>query len=75
MKIKEKIFDEVVVFEQKIHRDNRGFFFEMSKSSLLKEAKIFETFNQTNVSFSSLKKTLRGLHTKLANMPRPNCFR
>ena len=38
MKIKEKIFDEVIVFEQKIHRDDRGFFFEVSKSSLLQEA-------------------------------------
>ena len=67
MKIREKIFDEVIVFEQKIHRDDRGFFFEVSKSSLLKEAEIFETFNQTNVSFSSLKKTLRGLHTQVGN--------
>ena len=67
MKIKKKIFDDVIVFEQKIHSDNRGYFFEMSKSSILKEAGIFETFHQTNVSFSSVQNTLRGLHTQVGN--------
>lgn len=67
MNIRQKIFDEVCVLEQQIHRDSRGIFFELAKTSGLKDLGIIDNFNQTNISISDKKHTLRGLHTQIGD--------
>ncbi len=57
-------FPGLKVFEPKIFRDDRGYFYESFNERVFKDAGINETFVQDNQSFSN-KGTLRGLHYQL----------
>lgn len=55
---------EVVVFEPKIHGDDRGFFFESYRRDAFAAAGIYDEFVQDNHSLS-VRGVLRGLHYQI----------
>jgi dTDP-4-dehydrorhamnose 3,5-epimerase len=55
---------EVIVFEPKLHYDERGFLLESYRADLLKSYGVFTNFVQENVSKSKVN-VLRGLHYQL----------
>ena len=61
MKIIKTKIDKVLILQNKIHRDSRGFFTESYNE---KTFKVLQTisFIQDNISFSKKKYTFRGLH-------------
>lgn len=61
MNIKEASIKEVLLFEPRIFRDDRGYFFESFKQCFFEERGIKLDFVQDNVS-KSKKGTIRGLH-------------
>jgi len=56
----------VVLIEPTVHRDPRGFFFEVHHSSKFAEAGIEASFVQDNHS-ASVRRILRGLHAQRTN--------
>lgn len=57
----------VIVIEPKVHKDERGFFYEsFNENNFLKEVGIKINFVQDNHSFSK-KNVLRGLHYQVQN--------
>lgn len=72
MRIEQTLFPDVIKIIPTVYFDDRGFFYESFKSSLLKEAGLVSEFVQDNHSFSK-KNVLRGMHfqkgqTKLINV-------
>lgn len=61
MKILETRIPAVKTIEPQVYEDDRGYFFEAYRESVLKEWGIEEQFVQDNVS-KSYKNTVRGLH-------------
>jgi len=61
MKVTRTKLAEVLVVEPKVHRDERGFFFESYHAGRFADAGIAETFVQDNHS-KSIHRALRGLH-------------
>lgn len=66
MNITETRIPAVKIIEPKVFEDDRGYFFEAYRESMLKEAGIEENFVQDNVS-KSYKNTIRGLHYQIIN--------
>lgn len=66
MKISETRIPAVKILEPEVYEDDRGFFFEAYRESVLKEADIESHFVQDNVS-KSYKNTVRGLHYQIEN--------
>jgi dTDP-4-dehydrorhamnose 3,5-epimerase len=64
MPFRETGFHGLVVFEPKVFRDARGYFFESFNQKVFDDAGITKPFVQDNQSFSK-KGTLRGLHYQL----------
>lgn len=64
MPFKETGFPGLLVFEPKVLRDERGYFFESFNQRTFSDAGIVAPFVQDNQSFSK-KGTLRGLHYQL----------
>lgn len=64
MPFKETGFQGLLVFEPKVLRDERGYFFESFNQRTFSDAGITTPFVQDNQSFSK-KGTLRGLHYQL----------
>lgn len=60
-------FNEVIVFKPSLHNDERGYFAEISRYSVLNSIGIDERFSQVNFSFTESVGTLRGLHTQIGN--------
>lgn len=65
MNIIETPIKDLLVFEPKIWKDSRGYFYESFSQKIFNEAGIDATFVQDNQSFSQ-KGTLRGLHAQSA---------
>ena len=66
MKITESRLKGVFLIEPRVFEDDRGFFFESYRESILREAGITDRFVQDNVS-KSFKDTIRGLHYQIEN--------
>lgn len=66
MKIEETAIPEVKLIEPRVFEDNRGYFYEAFRESVLLEGGIEARFVQDNVS-KSVRNTLRGLHYQIAN--------
>ena len=66
MNIKDTRIPAVKIIEPKVFEDDRGYFFEAYRKSVLKEAGIDIDFVQDNVS-KSYKNTIRGLHYQIEN--------
>lgn len=66
MKIKEAFIKEIKIIEPRVFEDNRGYFYESFRESLLNEAGIQVHFVQDNVS-KSVRGTVRGLHYQIQN--------
>jgi dTDP-4-dehydrorhamnose 3,5-epimerase len=66
MNIKETRIPDVKIIEPNVFEDERGYFFESYRQSILKDAGINEHFVQDNVS-RSYKNTVRGLHYQIEN--------
>ncbi len=66
MNISETRIPAVKVIEPKVFEDDRGYFFESYRESVLREAGIEDHFVQDNVS-KSYKNTIRGLHYQIDN--------
>lgn len=66
MKIKETRIPDVKIIEPRVFEDDRGYFFESYRKSILKEAGIDEQFVQDNVS-RSYRNAVRGLHYQIEN--------
>ncbi|MEX0845430.1 MAG: dTDP-4-dehydrorhamnose 3,5-epimerase [Balneolaceae bacterium] len=66
MNISETRIPAVKIIEPKVFEDDRGYFFESYRESVLKEAGIDDHFVQDNVS-KSFKDTVRGLHYQIEN--------
>ncbi len=66
MKIKETAIPDVKLIEPRVFEDNRGYFYEAYRQSVLQEAGIEAHFVQDNVS-KSIRNTLRGLHYQIIN--------
>src|SRR5258706_10497674 len=66
MKVTKLKIPEVLLIEQDIFRDERGFFMETYHAKKYKDFGIRDSFVQNNISFS-LKNVLRGLHAQLKN--------
>jgi len=64
MPFKETGFSGLLVFEPRVFRDERGYFFESFNQKVFEEAGITKTFVQDNQSYSR-RGTLRGLHYQL----------
>ena len=62
----ENLFPEVLEFEPKIHRDERGFFFEAWKQSSYRQLGLQDELVQLNIS-RSRQAVLRGLHYQQPN--------
>lgn len=62
MKVVETKIPGVIVIEPDVFGDHRGYFMETYSTSKYEEIGITNTFVQDNMSFSSQKGTLRGLH-------------
>ena len=65
MEIKETGFEGLVEIIPRVFHDDRGFFLETYRESILNEAGIPTSFVQDNQSFSQ-KNVIRGLHLQLA---------
>src|SRR6056297_1845439 len=66
MKITDTRIPDVKIIEPRVFEDDRGYFFESYRKSVLKEAGIQESFVQDNVS-RSFRNTVRGLHYQIEN--------
>lgn len=66
MTITESDIKEVKIVQPRVFEDNRGYFFESFRESLLKDAGISVSFVQDNVS-KSVKNVIRGLHYQIIN--------
>lgn len=66
MKISETRISAVKIIEPRVFEDDRGYFFEAYRKSILAEAGIEEEFVQDNVS-KSYRNTVRGLHYQIKN--------
>ena len=66
MKITDTRIPDVKIIEPNVFEDDRGYFFEAYRESILKEAGIDEHFVQDNVS-KSYHNTVRGLHYQIVN--------
>lgn len=64
MEIKESRIPDVKIIKPRIFEDDRGYFFESYRESVLREAGVELSFVQDNVS-ASVKGTLRGLHYQI----------
>ena len=64
MKVFTSRIPDVLIFEQSVHSDDRGYFTETWRHSIFDEQGIDVTFVQDNQSNSS-RGTLRGLHYQL----------
>ncbi|MCR9131789.1 MAG: dTDP-4-dehydrorhamnose 3,5-epimerase [bacterium] len=64
MKVINTRIPEVKVIEPRVFEDERGYFLESYRESLLEESGITESFIQDNIS-KSFKGTVRGLHYQL----------
>lgn len=62
MKVIETKIPGVIIIEPDVFGDHRGYFMETYSTSKYEEIGITNTFVQDNMSFSSQKGTLRGLH-------------
>lgn len=63
MNIIETPIKDLLVFEPKVWKDSRGYFYESFSQQVFEQAGIQATFVQDNQSFSQ-KGTLRGLHAQ-----------
>lgn len=66
MKISETRIPGVKIIEPRVFEDDRGYFFEAYRKSILSEAGIEEEFVQDNVS-KSYRNAVRGLHYQIEN--------
>ncbi|MEX0719521.1 MAG: dTDP-4-dehydrorhamnose 3,5-epimerase [Balneolaceae bacterium] len=66
MNFSETKIPDVKLFEPKVYEDDRGYFYESYRESVLKETGIVEHFVQDNVS-KSYQNTIRGLHYQIKN--------
>jgi len=66
MKISETRIPAVKIIEPRVFEDDRGYFFEAYRKSILYEAGIEEEFIQDNVS-KSYRNAIRGLHYQIQN--------
>jgi dTDP-4-dehydrorhamnose 3,5-epimerase len=66
MKISETRIPAVKIIEPNVFEDDRGYFFESYRKSILKEAGILDDFIQDNVS-KSYRNAIRGLHYQVEN--------
>lgn len=66
MKIEETSIPDVKLIEPRVFEDNRGYFYEAFRESVLLEGGIEVRFVQDNVS-KSVRNTLRGLHYQIVN--------
>lgn len=64
MKVINTRIPEVKVIEPRVFEDERGYFLESYRESILEESGITESFIQDNIS-KSFKGTVRGLHYQL----------
>ncbi|SMO85819.1 dTDP-4-dehydrorhamnose 3,5-epimerase [Gracilimonas mengyeensis] len=64
MKVKETRIADVKLIEPRVFEDDRGYFFEAYRESVLADAGITAEFVQDNVS-KSYKNTIRGLHYQI----------
>ncbi len=64
MKITESRIRDVKLIEPRVFEDQRGYFFESYRESVLKDAGIGHHFVQDNVS-KSYRNTIRGLHYQI----------
>ena len=70
----DKTLPEIKLIVPKVHGDTRGYFLEMYRMDLFKEAGISTTFSQTNESRSK-KGVLRGIHLQKAPHAQAKCIR
>lgn len=68
MKVTETKISGLIIINPVVHGDNRGYFMETYNKQKYKEMGINVEFVQDNMSFSSHKGTLRGLHWQNAPM-------
>jgi len=61
MEVIKTAFDGLLIFQPKVYRDDRGYFFEYFRKDILKKNGINFEFVQSNESLSQ-KNVLRGLH-------------
>lgn len=66
MNISDTRIPAVKVIEPRVFEDDRGYFYEAYRESILREAGIEDHFVQDNVS-KSYKNTIRGLHYQIEN--------
>lgn len=66
MKISETRIPAVKIIEPRVFEDDRGYFFEAYRKSVLAEAGIEDEFIQDNVS-KSYRNAIRGLHYQIQN--------
>lgn len=66
MKISDTRIPAVKVIEPRVFEDDRGYFYEAYRESVLEDAGIKDHFVQDNVS-KSYKNTIRGLHYQIEN--------
>lgn len=66
MKIEKTSIPDVKLIEPRVFEDNRGYFYEAFRESVLREGGIEVRFVQDNVS-KSVRNTLRGLHYQIVN--------
>lgn len=66
MKISETRIPAVKIIEPRVFEDDRGYFFEAYRKSILDEVGIEEEFVQDNVS-KSYRNAIRGLHYQIEN--------
>ncbi|MEX0609179.1 MAG: dTDP-4-dehydrorhamnose 3,5-epimerase [Balneolaceae bacterium] len=66
MNLLETRIPDVRLIEPKVFEDDRGYFYESYRESVLKDAGINEIFVQDNVS-KSYQNTIRGLHYQVEN--------
>lgn len=66
MNISESRIPAVKVIEPRVFEDDRGYFYEAYRESILQDAGIEDRFVQDNVS-KSYKNTIRGLHYQIEN--------
>ncbi|CAN7183706.1 dTDP-4-dehydrorhamnose 3,5-epimerase [Rossellomorea sp. LjRoot5] len=75
MKVSETTLDGVLVIEQAVFGDHRGWFTETYSEAQFKEVGIDINFVQDNHSFSASKGTLRGLHFQRSPMAQTKLVR
>ncbi len=64
MPFKQTVIPGLLLFEPKVFKDDRGYFYESFNEKTFKDAGIVSHFVQDNQSFSK-KNTIRGLHYQL----------